>query len=214
MKIGLLGYGSLGKQVHYLLKETRSVENHQLIIFDDVVKPNDVDNITIQPFNAIFEFDPTEIEIYVCLGYHHLQFKQTLINKLTTLNFSLPNLIHPSVSISQYATLGCANILFSGSVIDMFSTIGNGNIFYNNTCIAHDIQIGNANFFAPAVTICGNTAVGNANFLGARTVIANNLSIQNNNKIGIGSVVTKNIASNISGVGFPFKTLYKDLNIK
>jgi len=214
MKIGILGYGSLGKQVHYLLKESTLTENHQIVIFDDTIASVDVDGIEVQPFNSVFEHDYKTIEIYVCLGYHHLQFKQTLINELLAAHYSLPNLAHSSVSISKYATLGFGNILFSGTVIDLFSKVGDGNVFYNNTCIAHDVQIGNANFFAPAVTICGNTVIGNTNFLGARTVIANNLSIQDDNKIGIGSVVTKNVASGMSGVGFPFRTLYKDLNIK
>lgn len=214
MKIGLLGYGSLGKQVHYLLKETTPLESHQMVIFDDTIKSLDVDGIEVQPFNAVFEYNYTDIELYVCLGYHHLQFKQTLIKKLLAAHYSLPNLIHPSVNISKYATLGSGNILFAGTIIELFSIVGDGNVLYNNTCIAHDVQIGSANFFAPSVTVCGNTVIGNTNFLGARTVIANNLNIQNNNKIGIGSVVTKNLASNISGVGFPFKTLDKDLNIK
>jgi len=213
MKIGLLGYGSLGKQVHFLLKETLAIEDDQITIFDDILQINQNDKFSVRSFQSVFEKEFSNHAIYICLGYHHLSLKQTLIEKLLSSGYSLPNLIHPSVNISKYANIGNGNIFFSGSNVDMFASIGNGNIFYNQSCISHDVKIGDCNFFAPSVTICGNTICGHSNFFGARTVVANSIIVGNENKIGIGSVITKNINSNISGVGFPFRIL-KDIEIK
>ena len=214
MKIGLLGYGSLGKQVHFLLKEITELDDAQLTIFDDILNPTPQDTFSVRPFQSVYDDEFANHAVYICLRYHHLELRQNLIEKLLTKKYSLPNLIHPSVCISEHAKIGNANIIFSGTTIDMFTTIGDGNIFYNQTNVAHDVKIENCNFFAPSVTICGNTVVGNLNFVGARVAIANSLSIGDRNKIGIGSVITKNINSNISGVGFPFKAICKDLDIK
>ena len=214
MKIGLLGYGSLGKQVHFLLKEIDSIDDNQITVFDDLLQPGTEAKFSIKPFQSVFEDEFKNHVIYICLGYHHLTLKKTLIDQLLAANYKLPNLIHPSVNISKYASVGNGNIFFSGAVVDLFSTIGNGNIFYNQVCISHDVIINDCNFLAPSVTVCGNSNVGNSNFIGARVVIANSITIGNNNKIGIGSVITKNMDSNMSGVGFPFKTLYKDLDLK
>lgn len=214
MKIGLLGYGSFGKQIHFLLKEIYSIEDGDITIFDDVLQPSSSDRFTIKSFSSVFNDEYIHHQIYVCLGYHHLTLKQSLINQLLEKEYSLPNLIHPSTNISKYAIIGSGNIFFSGCNIDLFTTIGNGNIFYNQACIAHDVKIKDCNFFAPSVTICGNVNINNANFFGARVAVANGIAIGDQNKIGIGSVVTRNITSNISGVGFPFKTLFKDLDLK
>lgn len=213
MKIGLLGYGSLGKQIHFLLKEINHIDDHQITIFDDVYTASDSDKFTVKSFQSVFEKEFKDYPLYICLGYHHLTTKQKLIDELITKGYTLPNLIHPAANISIYSVLGHANIFFSGAIVDLFSVIGDGNVFYNNTCITHDVKINNCNFFGPSVTVCGNTVIGNANFIGARTAISNNLKIGNENKIGIGSVISKNIDSNISGVGFPFRAIYKDLDI-
>ena len=178
------------------------------------MQSDSTDKFVIKPFQSVFEKKYENHSIYICLGYHHLLLKQKLIDKLLNNNYKLPNLMHTSVIISEYAKIGVANVFFSGATIDMFSSIGNGNVLYNQTCIAHEVNIENCNFFAPSVTICGNTNIGNSNFFGARVVVANNVIIGNENKIGIGSVITKNITSNISGVGFPFRVTLKELEIK
>lgn len=214
MKIGLLGYGPLGKQIHFLLKEIYNVDDSDITIFDDTLQPSSTDKFIIKPFRSVFSNEYIYHNIYICLGYHHLVLKEKIISELLAKNYVLPNLIHPSVIISKYANIGNGNIFFSGCTIDMFSNIGNGNIFYNQANIAHDVEINNCNFFAPSITICGNVKINNSNFFGARVVVANGISIANENKIGIGSVLTKNIGSNISGVGFPFRILGNDLKIQ
>ena len=55
MKVGLLGYGSLGKQVHFLLKEISAIADSQITIFDDVLQSNTTDKFTIKPFQEIFK---------------------------------------------------------------------------------------------------------------------------------------------------------------
>lgn len=214
MKIGLLGYGSLGKQVHYLLKEKEGMDDSRITVFDDVLQPSNEHKFTLKPFHAIFNIEHAETAIYICLGYSHLEIKHQLIEKLIALNYNLPNLIHPLAGISKYAQIGKANIFFSGVTVDAFSLIGNGNIFYNQACITHDVKIDHCNFFAPAVVICGNAEIGNTNFIGAKTAIANGVVLGDNNKIGIGSVITQNISSHKSGIGNPFKILKQGISVK
>ena len=145
MKIGLLGYGSLGKQTHFLLKEINNIDDQQITIFDDVFKPDLSAKFTVKSFQSVFENEYKDYSVYICLGYHHLTLKQRLIEELLAKKITLPNLIHPAANISKYSTLGHANIFFSGAIADLFSVIGNGNIFYNNTCITHDVKINNCN---------------------------------------------------------------------
>lgn len=214
MKIGLLGYGSLGKQIHFLLKEIYHIDDCDITIFDDLLQSNPSDEFSLKPFQSVYSNEYIQHNIYVCLGYHHLVLKQKIISELIAKNYCLPNLIHPSVTISKYANIGNGNVFFSGSTIDLFSSIGNGNIFYNQCNIAHDVTINHCNFFAPSVTICGNVKINNSNFFGARVVIANGISIQDSNKIGIGSVITKDIDSNINGLGYPFRILGDNFKLK
>ena len=204
MKVGIIGFGPLGKQLLIMLQES-GVKDNNIILFDDNIDHN---KDTHFPFNDYQRVDE-DIEYIVALGYHNLNAKRKILNYLLSKKANILSFIHKTAYIHPLAKIGHSVIIFPGCIIEQNVHLANGCISYNATVIAHDCTIGNSTFMAPNVTICGNTTVGDCSFIGASTTIGNNLYIGDNVKIGMSSSIQNNVDNNIQCIGNPMKIVKK-----
>ncbi len=119
-----------------------------------------------------------------------------------------PNLIHPTMTGDEHGvTMGIGNIITSNTMFTTAIRIGSFNVF-NLTCtIGHDCIIGDANVINPSANISGSVTIGNNNLIGTNATVLQGLNIGDDCRIGAGSVVTKDVASGLTVVGVPAKTL-------
>lgn len=210
MKIGIIGYGALGEQIHYMLSNYNKIT--ATFFFDDNSYKNQWPHS--YPFSDYSKNEFKDLDFYICLGYKHLEEKFKIINSLISLGRNIPTLIHPSSYVSPTARIGAGSIIYPMCNIDKDTVIGKGVLINNSVTLSHNNKIGDCCYIAPGVVTSGFVEIGCKTFAGTRSVIANDISIGENVIIGIGTVVTSGIRSNMSAIGNPMRTLRNSLKIQ
>jgi sugar O-acyltransferase (sialic acid O-acetyltransferase NeuD family) len=211
-KIGLIGFGSLGKQIKLFISEHEKSKAVDWFFFDDTQPPTKLDN-NIYPFSHYDKDKFSDLVFYIGIGYHHLPTRLEIINHLKTLGRNVGTFIHQTAYVHSTATIGSGVLIYPGCVVDQDVHIGDGSILNNAVVISHGSQIGAATFLAPRVTLCGEARVGDFSFLGAGTLVSNGISIGKNVRVGIGSVITSPVRDGESVIGNPTRKLNKPLEI-
>lgn len=119
----------------------------------------------------------------------------------------IPNLIHPSSSISNKAQFGIGNFISRNVSVNSLVRIGDICILNTGCIIEHECVIGNGVHVAPGAVLAGNVEIGDNTFVGANTVIRQGVKIGRNVIIGAGSVILKDIVDNKKIVGNPGKEI-------
>ena len=209
-KVGIIGYGILGHQIEFFLKEMNE-SGIEFYYFDDLFHLEG--NSNSFKFFDYREFLLSEgMEFYVCLGYHQLNIKSKIINELQSNNCSIPSLIHSTSYVSPLAKIFNGVYIFPMCNVGQDVILKNGVLLHNSVTISHNSTISDCSFLAPKVALSGNVEIGKNTFIGTGTVISNYVKIGDNVKIGIGSVVTQNISDNTSCIGNPVK-IVNNLNL-
>lgn len=113
-------------------------------------------------------------------------------------------LIHPSVRLSEFVTIGEGSIICAGCVLTTQIEIGKHCILNLNDTICHDAILADFCTLAPQVAISGNVHLGQMVEVATGASIIPGISVGAGNMIGAGAVVTKDIeAKNGLYVGVP-----------
>lgn len=205
--IGFIGYGALGRQIAFFLRQT-GISTERFIFFDDTLSGEKV-----YRFNAWKEKRFRDMDFVVSIGYKHLNLKNDLIHELLESKRSLYSFIHPSSFINPSAQIGKGVIVYPMCNVDQHAELKDGAFLNNSVCVSHNSIIGNSCFLAPGVVVSGNVCIDNSTFIGIGSIISNGIRIGSNCIIGAGSMVSKDIDSNQSAIGNPLRILSKPLNI-
>ena len=117
------------------------------------------------------------------------------------------NVIHPSSTISPYATVGEGNMILHGTIIQAASRIGNHVILNTGSQVDHDCIIGDFVHIAPGAILCGGVQVGEGSLIGTGAIIIPGKKVGAWSVIGAGSVVIDNIPDYVVAVGNTAKVI-------
>jgi sugar O-acyltransferase (sialic acid O-acetyltransferase NeuD family) len=117
------------------------------------------------------------------------------------------NVIHPSVVLSSFASIGQGNMVLHGSIIQAQTKVGNHVILNTRSQADHDCLIGDYAHLAPGVILCGNVQIGEGTFLGAGSIVIPGKKIGVWAIIGAGSVVISDIPDYAVAVGNPARII-------
>jgi len=124
--------------------------------------------------------------------------------------FTFPNLIHPSAQFDMdMNTIGKGNIITANVVFTANVEIGNFNVFNLSATVGHDVTIGDYNVINPSVNISGGVVIEGDSLIGVGSIVLQYKKIGMGAVVGAGSVVTKDVASGLTVVGIPAKSLQK-----
>jgi sugar O-acyltransferase (sialic acid O-acetyltransferase NeuD family) len=202
IKIGLIGFGSVGKQLYKTLLENDFDEN--LIYFF-------ADDIDINEEKRRFKFEDfkkdafKDIHFIPTLGYLSKNIKFSILNYLTENNYNIFSFIHPTAFVSKNANIGKGVIIYPLCNVDQGVVINDGCILLNSTIVAHDTQIGKCSYLSPGVCLSGFIKIKELCFIGAGAILANNITVGKNSTIGMATCLTKSIKENSFVIGNPFK---------
>lgn len=152
-------------------------------------------------------------ELYVVVAIGNPKLRMQLYKKYRNNKYiHFPNLIDPSVDISDNVKLGEGNIICANNIFTVDISIGKFNIINLGCTVGHDVTIGDFNIINPGVNISGNVEIGNLVDIGTGTKIIQGKKIENGAVIGAGAVVIKDIPCNTMAVGVPamIKKVYED----
>lgn len=144
-------------------------------------------------------------ELCVCIAIGDPQTIVHIKQSITNHNIEYPNIIAPSVSFLDEAslTVGEGNIICSNCLISCNVSIGDFNILNGFIPVGHDTTIGNYNVIMPSVNISGGVEIGNGNFFGVQSVVLQYKKIGNNVRVGANSVIMRNTKDNNLYMGNP-----------
>ena len=137
------------------------------------------------------------------IGVSDVNFKKTIIDKLTSKNAIISNFIHHSAIIANTSQIGKGNIIYPHCIIGPNAIVGNYNTITSYSFISHDCVVGNNNFLSTA-GLSGRVEIGDNNFFGIRSTVIPSVKIGNNNTIQAGMTIDKNI-NNDSTIFYRFK---------
>lgn len=201
-KLLILGAGGHGKVIADTAEQTKAFE---AIAFLDDRYNDGLNNILHWPIigkiSNLSQIDPNEYAIAIGIGNNNIraQFFELAIS----LNFNIPNIIHPTAYISQYSYLGQGSVFFAHSVVNINTQIGNACIINTSASIDHDCQIGNFCHISPGVHLAGASRIGDRSWLGIGSVTKQEIEVGQDCVIGAGAAVIQNVYNNSIVMGVP-----------
>ena len=202
-KLVIAGYGGFAKEVKWLVERINTVkpEWEFLGYIDCATSAKEVIG------NDDFVCNHNE-ELYAAIAVGSSQLRKRIYEKYKqNENIHFPNLLDPSVIISEKIKLGIGNIICAGSILTVDISIGNFNMINLNCTIGHDVVIKDFVTINPNVNISGNTLIETNASIGTGVQIIQGLRIGENSIVAAGTVIKKNLKDNCIASGNRAKTM-------
>jgi len=213
----ILGTGGFGREVLWAAREDVRHESdlgwRQYIFLDEFSEqhgknicgvkveggPDSIPKICSRFRN--FDFD------MIC-GIGSPAIREKLVNLVSGYGFvSFVSLVHKSVSMSDYVTVGEGSVICAGNIITTQVLIGN-HVNLNIDCtVGHDVVIEDYVNVSPGCHLSGHVTLKKGCDLGTGVNVVPGVTIGEGAVIGAGATVTKDIPSNVLAVGVPARVL-------
>jgi sugar O-acyltransferase (sialic acid O-acetyltransferase NeuD family) len=209
-RIGLIGFGALGRQILGLLSAVDRPD--EVVFFDDVAHQERQENSF--PFNSFLDDRFSDYDYYLALGYRHLTLKAQIASKLRAAGRRVPSFIHPSCHVHPSCRVGDGSVLYPQCNLDQEVELRLAVLLNNSVVVSHNSILGTAVYCSPGVVLSGHVTVGEAAFLGTGTLVSNNRFIGARSRIAIGTVVSRDVPDDTSAIGNPIRLLQQQLQLE
>jgi sugar O-acyltransferase (sialic acid O-acetyltransferase NeuD family) len=115
--------------------------------------------------------------------------------------------IHPTASVSRFATLGPGTVVLQNATVNSRASIGSHVIVLPNAIVSHDVVVGDYSCLASAACLAGSVRVGKACYLGANCSVVNGVQLGDGSLVGMGSVVLEDVPEVTVVVGNPARAI-------
>ena len=209
--IYIVGAGGFGREVQWL---TERINNKKVIwnfcgYIDDnqtgVVNDNPIVG-TVEEFLHAHDDEQERVAVVCAIG--NSKVRKLVIERLLIYDWlDFPNLIDPSVLMSDRISMGKGNIICAGNILTVNIMLGDFNIINLDCTVGHDVVMEDYVTLYPSANISGATKLEYGVEIGTGAHIIQGLSIEHESIIGAGSVVIRNIPSSCTAVGNPCKVI-------
>lgn len=195
--IGASGHGAVVSEIAQLIGFS------PIYLDDDTSKHGkDIDGVyCMGGVSLLNKLSPKEYQVAIGVGNNTA--RQKIFDLVKAKTFKLPNLIHPSASISHSVTFGAGIVVSANAIINPFANIADGSIINSGAIVEHHCGIGMFSHISPGAVLAGAVTVGERVWVGANATIIQGCSIVSDSIIGAGSVVISSINSQGTYVGAP-----------
>jgi sugar O-acyltransferase (sialic acid O-acetyltransferase NeuD family) len=156
-------------------------------------------------FDWFSNIDLKEIRVVCAIGDNIS--KKKVVEKAKGLGLTFANVVHPSVIMTEFVTLGEGVIICAGCILTNQITIGNHVIINLDVTIGHDSIIEDFCTLSPGVHISGRNKIGEGANVGTGAVTIQGIVIGRWSIIGAGAVVAQDIPDKVVAVGVPAKPI-------
>lgn len=209
--IVIVGAGGFGREVAWLIEDINKKEDSWNILgyIDDNASNHGkvLNNVKILGGFQWLEENPKREEIYFVCAVGNPITKELLVRRCETLGLKPATLIHPSVIMSNYNTIGEGSIICAGNIITVNVEIGNHVIVNLDCTIGHDAVIKDYCTILPSVNVSGNTLIEKLSEIGTGTQIIQGIKIGEETIVGAGAAVVKDLPGKCTAVGIPAKVI-------
>lgn len=209
--IYIIGAGGFGREVQWLIERINAVNETWEIkgYIDDnsVGVINDYPVVdTVDGFIQVHGNDSQRIAVVCAIG--NSKVRRKVIEKVQSCsNIDFPNLVDPSVLMSDRIALGEGNIICAGNILTVNIQIGSFNIINLDCTVGHDVIMEDFVTLYPSVNVSGATTLETCTEIGTGAHIIQGLTIHEESIVGAGSVVIRDIPAHRTAVGNPCKVI-------
>ena len=132
------------------------------------------------------------------IGPRKRQVKEMLDRGLGTLT-----IVHPSVIMSSYVTLGEGTIVTAGCILTNSITVGDYVILNLGVTVGHDASIGSHCVLSPGVHVSGWVTIEDECYIGTGAVLLPKVTVHRGAVVGAGAVVSRDVEAGAVVVGIP-----------
>lgn len=208
-KIVIIGAGGFGREVQWLIERINEKEDIWEIlgyVDDGVARGTIVDGLPV--LGTVQELKEREDSLAVVCAVGASKIRKKIMNQIIeNPNLEFPNLIDPSVQMSDRIAMGKGNIICAGNILTVDITMGNFDIINLDCTVGHDAKFDSYVTVYPSVNISGCTQIGEKVELGTGSQIIQGISIVKDTIVGAGTVVVKNITEPGTYVGAPARKI-------
>lgn len=206
-KLAILGASGHGKVVADI---ALSCGWQQIIFFDDAWPECRINGVWQVEGNIdtllsrLAEFNG----VIVGIGDNQTRLEKTKFLQLKGAN--LTTLIHPSAVVSSFSSLGLGSVVMPQAAINIDSKLGLACIINTGATVDHDCILEDGVHLSPGANLAGGVRVQENSWLGIGSAVCPGVSIGVNVIVGAGAVVIRELASDLTVVGVPARTLHEE----
>lgn len=209
-QVVILGAGGFAREVLWVFKDiNKDKPEWEILGFIDENPDNHGKILCDVPVLGGFEwFDSHRSNaVYAICGVGTPRTKKRLVEKCSDKGIPFCSVIHPSVLLSEYVTIGKGTVITAGNILTTQIEVGDHVIINLDCTIGHDTVIENYCTILPGCHVSGNVHIGKGADLGTGSVIIQGKQIGAWSIIGAGAVVTSDIPAHVTAVGIPAKVI-------
>jgi sugar O-acyltransferase (sialic acid O-acetyltransferase NeuD family) len=208
--IVILGAGGFGREVlDIIIAQNKVSKRWKILGFVDEDPELEGKVLNGYPVLGSFDWfskiDLKEIRVVCAIGDNIS--KKKVVEKAKGLGLRFANVVHPSVIMTEFVTLGEGVIICAGCILTNQITIGNHVIINLDVTIGHDSIIEDFCTLSPGVHISGRNKIGEGANVGTGAVTIQGIVIGRWSIIGAGAVVAQDIPDKVVAVGVPAKPI-------
>lgn len=208
--IVILGAGGFGREVlDIIIAQNKVSKRWKILGFIDEnpeLKGKALNGYPVLgSFDWFSKIDLKEIRVVCAIGDNIS--KKKVVEKAKGLGLRFANVVHPSVIMTEFVTLGEGVIICAGCILTNQITIENHVIINLDVTIGHDSIIEDFCTLSPGVHISGRNKIGEGANVGTGAVTIQGITIGRWSIIGAGAVVAQDIPDKVVAVGVPAKPI-------
>lgn len=212
--IVIVGAGGMGGDTQWLIERINEVSPMYRILgyIDDGIDVGTVIN-DYPVLGGMAYLQKCETSLAVAFAIGNAKTRKKLIRQALENPFlNYPNLIDPSVHMSQRIQLGKGNIICTDVILTMNLIIGDFNLICNRCIVGHDNIIDSYNTLYPGAMLSGNVHLTQQIEIGTGSQVIQGIRICDEVIIGAGGTVVCDLKKQGTYVGVPVRYVEKKEN--
>ncbi|XAG47670.1 acetyltransferase [Shewanella algae] len=203
-RCAIFGAGGHGKVV----AELAELNGYQNVVFfdDNWPKLKSVEHWPVVGcYDSLLSTAKNYLLTVIAIGDNRARLK--IQNKLLLSGACFGVLVHPSASVSRYASLGIGTVVMANAVVNPFATVGCACIINTSATVDHDSNLADGVHISPGANLAGAVFVGKRSWIGIGSQVKQRVEIGDDVTVGAGSTVINNIPELQIVVGSPAKPI-------
>jgi sugar O-acyltransferase (sialic acid O-acetyltransferase NeuD family) len=176
------------------------------VAFADDALCGRVGPLGLEVVGRLSEFEELRLSFAsVAIGIGDNALRDAIYQRARAAGFDLPVIVHPSASVSRFAKLEPACVVFAQAAVNPGASLGHACIVNTGATVDHDCEIGEAVHLSPGVHLAGCVKIGARAWIGVGASVRPGVSIGAGATVGAGSVVVKDVDAASIVYGVPAK---------